>query len=148
EEMYHAVTNHFKDMDGAILSAAVADFTPIEKSENKLKHENDNLTLELKPTPDIAASLGKMKNEKQFLIGFALETNNEEKNAFDKLKKKNFDFIVLNSLNDKKAGFGYDTNKITIFYPSGEKKAFNLKPKKEVAEDIVNELIQMLNAEK
>jgi len=148
EEMYHAVTKHFKNMDGAILSAAVADFTPVEKTTDKLKRESNHLMLELKPTPDIAASLGKMKNEKQFLIGFALETNNEEKNAFDKLKKKNFDFIVLNSLNDEKAGFGYDTNKITLLYPSGEKKSFNLKPKKEVAEDIVNELIQMLNDEK
>lgn len=144
EEMYDAVLNRFYSMDGAILCAAVADFTPIAAAENKLKRENDNLTLELKPTQDIAASVGEMKTESQFLVGFALETNNEEANALNKMERKNFDFIVLNSLQDPQAGFGYDTNKITILDRSGSKKEFELKNKNAVAEDIVNEIIKIM----
>ena len=143
-EMYEAVTNRFYSMDGAILCAAVADFTPIKSAENKLKREKENLSLELKPTQDIAASLGEMKMESQFLVGFALETNNEETNAISKMERKNFDFIVLNSLNDAQAGFGYNTNKVSILHRSGTKNEFELKDKKQVAEDIVNEISKLL----
>ena len=147
EEMFDEVMNRFYGVDGAILCAAVADFTPIETSATKLKRENENLLLELKPTLDIAAELGKMKMEHQFLIGFALETNNEEVNALQKLERKNLDFIVLNSLQDDQAGFGYDTNKISILFSTGDKKTFELKSKKEVASDIVNELIELISSD-
>jgi len=141
EEMFQATTNAFGEMSGAILCAAVADFTPIQHSDIKLKREKDSLKLELKPTRDIAATLGQVKRENQFLVGFALETNNEEQNALDKMERKNLDFIVLNSLKDSKACFGYDTNKITIINRDGSKKPFNLKSKLQVAEDIVNEIV-------
>ncbi|MDR3653168.1 MAG: bifunctional phosphopantothenoylcysteine decarboxylase/phosphopantothenate--cysteine ligase CoaBC [Paludibacter sp.] len=144
-EMHNAVMNRFYGMDGAILCAAVADFTPIEFAPTKLKRENENLILELKPTQDIAFSVGEMKTESQFLVGFALETNNEEENAIKKMKRKNLDFIVLNSLQDEQAGFGYDTNKISILHRSGLKKQFELKSKIKVAEDIVNEIVQIIN---
>ena len=143
-EMYDEVMSRFYGMDGAILCAAVADFTPMEAADEKLKRENENLTLELKPTQDIAAAAGEMKMDSQFLIGFALETNNEEINALGKMERKNFDFIVLNSLNDDQAGFGYDTNKISILYRSGIKKEFELKNKTAVAEDIVNEIVTIM----
>src|SRR5664279_3883911 len=143
EEMYNAVTDRFYSMDGAILCAAVADFTPIEIDITKLKREKENLSLELKPTHDIAATVGEMKTDSQFLIGFALETNNEEANAFSKMERKNFDFIVLNSLQDEQAGFGYDTNKICILHRSGSKKEFELKSKNAVAEDIVAEIVEI-----
>ncbi|MEI6555475.1 MAG: bifunctional phosphopantothenoylcysteine decarboxylase/phosphopantothenate--cysteine ligase CoaBC [Paludibacter sp.] len=146
EEMYEVATSRFYSEDGAILCAAVADFTPTDTAEQKLKREKDNLLLEMKPTKDIAAALGEMKMESQFLVGFALETNNEEENALSKLERKNLDFIVLNSLQDDQAGFGYDTNKISIIYKSGEKKEFGLKSKKEVAEDIVTEVISLINS--
>jgi phosphopantothenoylcysteine decarboxylase/phosphopantothenate--cysteine ligase len=141
KEMYDEVMNRFYGMDGAILCAAVADFTPVEEAMTKLKRENENLLLELKPTQDIAKSVGNMKTESQFLVGFALETNNEEANATGKLITKNFDFIVLNSLRDNQAGFGYDTNKISIIHRSGLKKEFELKSKKDVADDIINEIL-------
>jgi phosphopantothenoylcysteine decarboxylase/phosphopantothenate--cysteine ligase len=144
EEMFDAVTDRFYSMDGAILCAAVADFTPIEIDITKLKREKENLSLELKPTHDIAATVGEMKTDSQFLVGFALETNNEEANAFSKMERKNFDFIVLNSLQDEQAGFGYDTNKINILYRSGSKKEFELKSKNTVAEDIVAEIVEIL----
>jgi len=144
EEMYNAVTDRFYSMDGAILCAAVADFTPIEIGITKLKREKENLSLELKPTHDIAATVGEMKTDSQFLVGFALETNNEEANAFSKMERKNFDFIVLNSLQDEQAGFGYDTNKISILHRSGSKKEFELKSKNAVAEDIVAEIVEIL----
>ncbi len=144
EEMYNAVTDRFYSMDGAILCAAVADFTPIEIDITKLKREKENLSLELKPTHDIAATVGEMKTDSQFLVGFALETNNEEANAFSKMERKNFDFIVLNSLQDAQAGFGYDTNKISILHRSGSKKEFELKSKNAVAEDIVAEIVEIL----
>ena len=146
EEMYEVATSRFYSEDGAILCAAVADFTPTDTAEQKLKREKDNLLLEMKPTKDIAAALGEMKMDNQFLVGFALETNNEEANALSKLERKNLDFIVLNSLQDDQAGFGYDTNKISIIYKSGEKKEFGLKSKKEVAEDIVTEVISLINS--
>jgi phosphopantothenoylcysteine decarboxylase/phosphopantothenate--cysteine ligase len=143
-EMYEEVTNRFYGMDGAILCAAVADFTPVETAETKLKREHENLKLELKPTRDIAAAVGEMKLENQFLVGFALETSNEEANAIAKMERKNLDFIVLNSLNDSHAGFGFDTNKISILFRDGSKKIYELKSKKEVAGDIVNEIIQLI----
>jgi len=144
EEMYEEVTNRFYATDGAILCAAVADFTPIDPAETKLKREKENLFLELKPTHDIAASLGEMKTESQFLVGFALETNNELANAQSKLERKNFDFIVLNSLQDAQAGFGFDTNKISILYRSGEKNEYELKSKSAVAEDIIAEIAKII----
>ncbi|ADQ79079.1 Phosphopantothenoylcysteine decarboxylase; Phosphopantothenate-cysteine ligase [Paludibacter propionicigenes WB4] len=144
EEMYSAVMSRFYGMDGAILCAAVADFTALDVAPEKLKRGKDNLVLELQPTRDIAAAVGEMKLESQFLIGFALETNNEEANAASKMERKNFDFIVLNSLQDAQAGFGYDTNKISILFRSGDKKEFELKNKTSVAQDIVSEIYAIL----
>jgi len=143
-EMFVEVTNRFYGMDGAILCAAVADFTPKQTADVKLKREKEDLVLELKPTQDIAASVGEMKTGSQFVVGFALETNNEEANALTKMERKNFDFIVLNSLQDDQAGFGYDTNKISIIHRSGEKIAFELKNKNAVAEDIVAEIAKII----
>lgn len=140
EDMYKAVMSRFETMDGAILCAAVADFTPIEPAETKLKREKENLTLELKPTQDIAAAVGQVKRHEQFLVGFALETNDEEANAKAKMERKNFDFIVLNSLQDPNSGFGFDTNKISIIHRSGLQKQYELKSKLAVADDIVNEI--------
>lgn len=142
-EMYEATLREFPQQDVAILSAAVADFTPEHMADVKIKREKDNLNITLKPTQDIAANLGKMKQNNQILVGFALETNQERENAERKLTKKNLDFIVLNSLNDKGAGFGYDTNKITILDKNGECE-FPLKSKLQVAEDIINHLENLL----
>lgn len=142
-EMYEATLREFPQQDVAILSAAVADFTPEHTADVKIKREKDNLNITLKPTQDIAANLGKMKQNNQILVGFALETNQERENAERKLTKKNLDFIVLNSLNDKGAGFGYDTNKITILDKNGECE-FPLKSKLQVAEDIINHLENLL----
>ena len=115
DQMYNAACNFFMEADAAILSAAVADFTPEQVADAKIKREKEGeMTLRLKPTKDIAACLGQMKQDRQVLVGFALETNDEQHNAEDKLQRKNLDFIVLNSLNDKGAGFQYDTNKISI----------------------------------
>lgn len=141
EQMYKVVMNCFERMDGAILCAAVADFTPVHSaSTKKMKREGDIFNLELKPTRDIAAAVGKIKKPEQFLVGFALETNNEEQNAIEKMNSKNFDFIVLNSLNDLHAGFGFDTNKVSIIHRSGLRKNYELKSKLEVAADILNEI--------
>jgi len=140
-EMYSAVMDRFYGSDGAILCAAVADFTPVTVADTKVKREKENLQLELRPTQDIAAEVGKLKMGSQFLVGFALETNNEEANALQKMERKNLDFIVLNSLNDEQAGFGYDTNKICILHRSGTKIPFELKSKSAVADDIVSEII-------
>ncbi|MCQ2959320.1 MAG: bifunctional phosphopantothenoylcysteine decarboxylase/phosphopantothenate--cysteine ligase CoaBC [Bacteroidales bacterium] len=137
QEMYEAALQHFPTVDGAILSAAVADFTPVTKHNIKIK-EKQSLSVDLKPTPDIAQELGKIKKTEQVLAGFALETNNEFEHAKAKLEKKNFDFIVLNSLADKGAGFGYDTNKITIIKRTGDVIKYDLKSKKEVASDIIS----------
>lgn len=141
QEMYEASLKAFPTCDGGIMTAAVADFTPVITEDKKVKRGKENYSIELTPTKDIAASLGAIKTTNQFLVGFALETNNEESNAKLKLEKKNLDFIVLNSLNDKGAGFQYDTNKITVINKFGECKKFELKSKTEVAKDIVNELI-------
>lgn len=139
-EMYQACKETYPKMDAGILCAAVADFTPADVADHKIKREGDDMLLRLKPTTDIAAALGKMKTGKQVLVGFALETNDETANAQAKLVKKNFDFIVLNSLNDKGAGFRTDTNKISII-TAGGKTDYPLKSKKEVARDIINQLV-------
>lgn len=123
------------------MCAAVADFTPETYSGSKLKRGNDDLTIQLKPTKDIAGALGQLKSEKQLLVGFALETNDELANAYSKLVRKNLDFIVLNSINDTGAGFGVDTNKITIIDKDNNQSVFELKSKAEVAEDIVARII-------
>ena len=143
EQMYNACMSHYPTSDAGILCAAVADFTPECVADKKIKREKDDLTLNLKPTHDIAAALGKIKTDSQRLVGFALETNDETAHAQDKLKRKNFDFIVLNSLNDKGAGFRCDTNKITII-DSGKAEEYPLKTKKEVAADIIDKLDSIL----
>lgn len=134
---------YFREADAGILCAAVADFTPETPAEHKIKREKDDLVLQLKPTVDIAAMLGQMKTGRQGLIGFALETNNEEQNALGKLERKNLDFIVLNSLNDSGAGFRCDTNKISIIDRCGCVN-YPLKPKTEVAQDIIDRLVEVL----
>ncbi|MDH5381370.1 MAG: bifunctional phosphopantothenoylcysteine decarboxylase/phosphopantothenate--cysteine ligase CoaBC [Cyclobacteriaceae bacterium] len=142
KEMLDATVAEFQNCDLAILCAAVADYRPKEQSPEKIKKRDQELTIELIKTPDIAAELGKLKSDKQFITGFALETQNEEKNAISKLNSKNFDMIVLNSLKIAGSGFGHDTNKITIFDKHNNKLQFELKDKKSVAEDIVNEIIK------
>lgn len=144
EQMYNACMSHYPTSDAGILCAAVADFTPECVADKKIKREKDDLTLNLKPTHDIAAALGKIKTGSQRLVGFALETNDETAHAQDKLKRKNFDFIVLNSLNDKGAGFRCDTNKITII-DSSKAEEYPLKTKKEVAADIIDKLDSILH---
>ena len=144
-EMHRAAADAFKDADAAILCAAVADFTPEQVADQKIKREKDDLVLRLKPTCDIAASLGKEKRPDQLLVGFALETCDEVSHAQDKLARKNFDFIVLNSLNDKGAGFRCDTNKITIIDRT-EAVSYPLKRKQEVAEDIVDKLSSLFHS--
>ena len=143
QEMYEAAIGCFTKMDIAIFAAAVADYRPKHVAEEKLKKKGDTMNIELEKTPDIAASLGKIKKEGQFTVGFALETNDEELNAQGKMERKNFDMIVLNSLRDKGAGFNFDTNKITILGKDNKRKEFQLKPKDEVAEDIVAEILSM-----
>ena len=138
-DMYKAATTRFSQCDTAILCAAVADFTPASVAEQKIKREGSGgLHLDLVPTHDIAKELGKCKREGQKLIGFALETNDEEIHALVKLKRKTLDFIVLNSLRTPGAGFAYDTNQVTLLFANGQKKAFELKSKTEVAADIVD----------
>lgn len=144
-DMYERATSMFPAVDAGILCAAVADFTPETTADEKIKRKGDDMVIRLKPTQDIAASLGQMKTEAQTLVGFALETNDEKNNAQLKLKKKNLDFIVLNSLNDEGAGFRCDTNKITIISVDDEKD-FPLKSKAEVAKDIVDELENHIKA--
>ncbi len=143
-EMYEAANNAFSNSDISILCAAVADFTPKIKAETKIKKKENEFQLELTQTTDIAAELGKQKKDNQLLIGFALETNDEEQNALSKLERKNLDFIVLNSLQDENAGFQHDTNKITLIHRNGNKKAFELKSKTEVANDIIDNLELLL----
>ena len=139
EEMYQAATEAFKGSDAAILCAAVADFRPATQATQKIKREKDDLVLRLEPTHDIAAALGKMKTEKQVLVGFALETNDEESNAKKKLEKKNLDFIVLNSLQNKGTCFQSDENQISIISKEGQRD-YEKKTKQEVARDIVDAL--------
>ncbi|MFT4760693.1 MAG: phosphopantothenoylcysteine decarboxylase/phosphopantothenate--cysteine ligase [Paraglaciecola sp.] len=144
QEMYEASHQNFDTMDAAILAAAVADYRPANVAKQKIKKKGEEMTIALEKTLDIAASLGKIKKKKQILVGFALETNNEVEHAQGKLKKKNFDFIVLNSLQDKGAGFNHDTNKITIIHQGNKLKEFELKFKSAVAVDIVDELAGLL----
>ena len=143
EEMYKAATEAFPQMDAAILCAAVADFRPEQQATQKIKREGDDLVIRLKPNPDIAAALGKMKKANQLLVGFALETNDEETNAHKKLEKKNLDFIVLNSLQNKGTCFQSDENQISIISADG-KKDYDKKSKQAVACDIIDELEQRL----
>ena len=145
-EMRDAAVAEFPKCDAAILSAAVADFTPKTRTDEKIKRGKEDMRLELVPTHDIAADLGRMKRHGQVLAGFALETNDEENNALSKLWRKNFDFIVLNSLNDKGAGFGVDTNKVTIIDKEENKREYALKSKREVAGDIVDKLKEALES--
>jgi phosphopantothenoylcysteine decarboxylase/phosphopantothenate--cysteine ligase len=145
-EMYEACTGRFKDADIAVMSAAVADYAPVTTAAEKIKKNDANFSVELTKTKDILRSLGAVKNDKQLLVGFALETNNEKQNALQKLQSKNADMIVLNSLRDAGAGFRYDTNKITIFDKQGNVYPFDVKNKNEVAKDIVNIIIQSLHA--
>ena len=143
EEMYNAATTEFKDADAAILCAAVADFRPEHVAEQKIKRGKDDMVIRLSPTRDIAAQLGMMKKPGQRIIGFALETNDEESNARKKLEKKNLDFIVLNSTRNEGTTFRSDDNKVTII--SRERvKEYGKKPKTEVAADIIDELVKIL----
>lgn len=144
--MYIQCLNYFGACNGAIMVAAVADFTPVVVDNLKIKRSTENLLLELRPNPDIAASLGKIKRYNQVLVGFALETNDEEQNALAKLRKKNLDFIVLNSLSDQGSGFQYDTNRIKILDKNGAIFSYDLKQKTDVAVDIVNKLIEIENS--
>ena len=144
QQMWEAASQLFPDCDAAILCAAVADFTPEQVADNKIKREGDGLVLRLKPTPDIARGLGEMKREDQRLVGFALETHDELPHAQEKLRRKNLDFIVLNSLQDEGAGFQHDTNKVTIVTPT-EQIPYPLKAKTEVASDIIDHLVSILS---
>jgi phosphopantothenoylcysteine decarboxylase/phosphopantothenate--cysteine ligase len=139
-EMYNHSVRIFPDCDGAVLSAAVADYTPLRQFKRKIKRKEELLSIRLKPTRDIAATLGNMKKAGQILVGFALESENETRNAISKIKRKNLDFIVLNSLRDKGAGFGTDTNRIRIIDRDNNIEEFELKTKKEVAIDIINKI--------
>ena len=145
EEMYNATHKYFSLCDIAILSAAVADYRPLEQAEEKIKKKDDELVLKLTKTKDILASLGEIK-KKQFLVGFALETENEEENAKLKLKKKNLDLIVLNSLRDEGAGFQTDTNKVSLISADNKVLPFPVKPKTEVAKDILQYIIDKTHA--
>ena len=145
EEMYQAAREAFPDSDAAILCAAVADYRPEQVAERKIKREEKGeMTLRLVPNQDIAASLGAMKREGQILVGFALETDDEVSHAESKLRRKNLDFIVLNSLRDPGAGFRCDTNKIAILDNAGTRTSFPLKSKRKVASDIVDRLVTCL----
>ncbi len=144
-EMYEACSAVFSEADLVVLAAAVADYRPKEVSDTKIKKKEEDLNLELVKTVDIAATLGKLKKPHQTMVGFALETNNETANAQQKLEKKNFDFIVLNSMRDAGAGFGHDTNKISILRRDGMRSDFPLKSKTEVARDIVAEICATAN---
>jgi phosphopantothenoylcysteine decarboxylase/phosphopantothenate--cysteine ligase len=143
-QMFKQCRSRFKNMHGAILAAAVADYKPKKASSEKIKGSGKELILELAPTIDIAQELGKIKSKGQFLAGFALESENEIENARSKLKKKNFDFIVLNSLKDKEAGFQYNTNKISIIDKNNKITNFKLKSKQEVAKDIINKIAEII----
>ncbi|ACU03361.1 bifunctional phosphopantothenoylcysteine decarboxylase/phosphopantothenate--cysteine ligase CoaBC [Pedobacter heparinus] len=144
-DMLSACKAEFGKADITVMSAAVADYTPVTRAEQKIKKTSNEFNLELKKTTDILATLGQLKTDRQILVGFALETQNEETYAKEKLIKKNLDLIVLNSLNDKGAGFKMDTNKITIFNKAAEKIVFEMKSKTEVAKDICNEILKLVN---
>ena len=139
--MFEAVTNEFSNQDVVIMAAAIADYTPLNYSDSKIKKKEGDLSISLKRTTDILAHLGENKTN-QTLVGFALETNNELENAKGKMERKKLDFIILNSLNDKGAGFAGDTNKISIIDANNKVTQFELKSKFEVAADILNYLSQ------
>ncbi len=145
-QMYDACLQHFDTTDIAVMSAAVADYTPVHTATEKIKKNEGSFTIELTKTRDILKTLGERKKDRQFLVGFALETNNETEYALQKLHSKNADMIVLNSLNDTGAGFGHNTNKITIFDKQGNVYRFDTKTKTAVAKDIVHTIIQLLHA--
>ena len=142
--MAHECLRRFAGCDIAILAAAVSDFTPDSVADNKIKRDDNELIIKLKPTIDIAAELGKKKKVNQILAGFALETDNELENAISKMKRKNLDIIVLNSLKEKGAGFGFDTNRITIIDRNNNINKFELKSKKQVARDIIEKIVSMI----
>jgi phosphopantothenoylcysteine decarboxylase/phosphopantothenate--cysteine ligase, prokaryotic len=143
-QMLTACQKEFPTVQIMVMSAAVADYTPVTTASQKIKKTSGEFNLELKKTEDILATLGRLKTENQILVGFALETENEEEHAKDKLTRKNLDLIILNSLNDKGAGFKMDTNKITIFNKAFEKTVFEMKSKTEVAKDICNEILKLV----
>ncbi|MVN92001.1 bifunctional phosphopantothenoylcysteine decarboxylase/phosphopantothenate--cysteine ligase CoaBC [Mucilaginibacter aquatilis] len=144
QEMLNACVGHFSSADICVMSAAVADYTPLTVASQKIKKQEDTFCIDLKKTTDILKVLGESKKSDQLLIGFALETQNEEQNAIDKLRKKNLDLIILNSLNDSGAGFKLDTNKITMIDSSLQKTIFDLKSKDEVAADIADKIVALL----
>jgi phosphopantothenoylcysteine decarboxylase/phosphopantothenate--cysteine ligase len=144
ESMASECISRFEDCDIAILAAAVADFTPVMVSPKKIKKKESELILKLKPTTDIADTLGMKKKSSQFLAGFALETDNELENAKEKLLRKNLDIIVLNSLKEDGAGFGHDTNKITLIDRNNNIDKFELKSKEEAAKDILDKIVSMI----
>ncbi len=144
-EMFKACASRIANIDIAIFSAAVADFTPETVADRKVKRGEENLVIRLKPTTDIAATLGAEKRADQLFVGFALETHDGLENAKSKLKRKNMDLVVLNSLEDQGAGFGTDTNRITMIDRKGKVESFDLKKKREVARDILEKTINLLN---
>lgn len=144
EEMYRVSMENLEDSDIVILAAAVSDYTPVNPVDSKIKREKDNLNIELVPTRDIAAAIGREKRDDQITVGFALETNDEIENAKSKRKRKNLDIIVLNSLREKGAGFGVDTNKVSIIDKNNNIDKFELKSKMEVAGDILDAIYRIL----
>jgi len=147
DQMYTAAAAVAAYADVWVFAAAVADYKPAQVAEQKIKKDSDTLTLELVKNVDIAATLGKAKRPEQYSVGFALETNNEEAHARDKLRRKNFDLVVLNSLRDAGAGFRHDTNKVTLLDAQGQTRIFEVKPKAEVARDIVEAVLARLPRE-
>jgi phosphopantothenoylcysteine decarboxylase/phosphopantothenate--cysteine ligase len=145
-EMFNAVMQHHSKAKILIMAAAVADYTPALVSSQKIKKSSDDMKIDLVQTKDILKEIGKLKLPHQILVGFALETDNEEANALKKLKEKNLDFIVLNSLKNEKTGFGYDTNQIQILEKNGAITHFDLKLKQQVAVDIADKIIELINA--
>ncbi len=145
KEMFLACMSHFPKMDIVVMAAAVSDYTPETTYSEKIKKINNTLPLTLVPTQDILSKMGEQKKNGQLLVGFALESNDEEKNATDKLIRKNLDLIVLNSLKDKGAGFKVDTNKVTIMDRSGNKHSYELKSKSDVAKDVVNKILSLIS---
>lgn len=148
DEMFNAATAAYQTTDIAILAAAVADYRPDQMAPEKIKKADDTLDIRLVKNKDILATLGRQKKDNQVLVGFALETNNELEHATGKMKAKNADMIVLNSLNDKGAGFGHDTNKVTLLFADGSNKALPLQSKNLVAEAIVDNIVQLRDAKK
>lgn len=144
--MFKACSRYFPKSDITVMAAAVADYTPVKTAKDKIKKSDITMVVELTRTTDILASLGKVKRKNQVLVGFALETTSGETEAQEKLKKKNADIIVLNTLQDKDAGFGTDTNKVTVFTRQGEKIAFETKSKTAVAQDIIATVIRLYYA--